>query len=196
MTISPPSILPRCIGVVLVFMLFGLTAALVLYLNQDKAHESKARIMIRYVAEGNGSDDRRRVAEVVNTERGLLASTDVVRKTVQRVGPDRIHPGASVEEASAMIRDSLRIETGSQSNWINLYLQHADPEMARAIRSKTQPPAAPRTSPGVKGSQESAAGGGALTNLPQRIIAVTRRLPVFEFLLDTGDDFVQRQGFR
>jgi len=134
--------------IVLVF-LAAIIAAPLIYSRLPVIYEASSLLMIRYGREYSrpsiGSDPaplRVGLPEIVNAEMSILTSRDLKEKVIGTVGVEKIFPtlaGSSPEMQNVMdiaifmFDGMLSLQTGKNSNLINVSFAHRDPEVSANV---------------------------------------------------------------
>jgi succinoglycan biosynthesis transport protein ExoP len=131
-------------------LIAGFLAALGLLLSKPPLYESIAKLDILYVVQGkslspNGGDANTvspsdRGYGIIETEKQILQSLDVVMEVVQTIGADKILAkaggGKDTNAAAGLLAANLTIDATPGSSVIQIGLQHSDPEMVQFILSE------------------------------------------------------------
>jgi len=132
---------------ILSFSAAGILAALVLLLLKPPLYESKAKLDILYVVQGKSlnpaGEDANTVSPgdrgygIIQTEKEILQSLDVVMDAVQTIGAGKILAkaggGNDTNAAAGFLAKNLTIDASPDSSVIQIGLQHPDPEMVQSI---------------------------------------------------------------
>jgi succinoglycan biosynthesis transport protein ExoP len=134
---------------ILLCSLAGLITAGFIYRLEAPPYQSEAKLLVRYIiaesktsGPANASGQTRispdeRGASIMNTEREILTSANIIREVVETIGAEKIlakvdgdkDPG----EAIAYIRKNLLVNVGQSSTVINISFQHPDAELVTQI---------------------------------------------------------------
>ena len=132
---------------ILSFSAAGILAALMLLLLKPPLYESKAKLDILYVVQGKSlnpaGEDANTVSPgdrgygIIQTEKEILQSLDVVMDVVQTIGAGKILAkaggGNDTNAAAGLLAKNLTIDASPDSSVIQIGLQHPDPEMVQSI---------------------------------------------------------------
>jgi uncharacterized protein involved in exopolysaccharide biosynthesis/Mrp family chromosome partitioning ATPase len=143
--------------------LAGIAAAATVFVMSSRDYESRAKLLVKYVSEGNTIDPADRQVKpvvqsdtMVNTEVEILTSTDVAMQVVEAPGFERLlpkfskadsklalastsptpaQPGGAESKAEAVrsILEDMTVEARKGSNVITVSYKNRDPEVARAV---------------------------------------------------------------
>jgi polysaccharide biosynthesis transport protein len=127
--------------------LTGFVITGVLYKFDSPLYRSEAKLFVRYIisetkSTGPNSDataklpDERGVS-IMNTEREILRSFDLVKLVADSVGPEKILAkaggGTNSNDAAALLARNLVVTVPPSSSVVNIVVKHPDPEIVRPV---------------------------------------------------------------
>jgi polysaccharide biosynthesis transport protein len=127
--------------------LIGFAITGMLYKIDSPLYRSEAKLFVRYIisetkSTGPNSDATAKLpdergASIMNTEREILRSFDLVKLVADSVGPEKILAkaggGTSPNDAAALLAKNLVVTVPPSSSVVNIVIKHPDPEIVRPV---------------------------------------------------------------
>lgn len=127
----------------------GVLGAAGFYMISPPSYQSEAKLFILYVLdttvpklaspESRVKSPDERGENIINSEIEILTSMDLVQKTVEAFGADKVLAkaggGKDLIKAAALIKNNLVVESPKRSDVIRIVLQHRDPGVVQPILS-------------------------------------------------------------
>lgn len=134
---------------ILLCSLAGLITAGAIYWVEAPPYQSEAKLLVRYIISETkatgpaaGSSQTRispdeRGASIMNTEREILTSANIIREVVDTIGAEKIlakvDGGKDTGEAVLYISKNLSVIVGQSSTVINISFRHPDAELVTQV---------------------------------------------------------------